>query len=253
VFYWSRKNGTRRCLAFGILVLVMIGCDEPTTDVQQSQASVITWGTTGIMYVSSHDNLRMLRNFLSYLGRGHDGGVDIRILYTMECDPRTHQERCWLVSDIERLDPFFNMIAEIGSIEFVRPSLVDLYDSDVVIADFCKGAGDEAEIEHIREYVESGRPTLVLAGNHCSLTPGKTSAAAANEVLSPLGLTFSTLDPRDPTVMQVPEEHRTGLLGNVSSVWIWRVVPQSITRNFEPVLESDLGVLAAIGTFEWVQ
>ncbi len=247
---WS-PGGTRRrprCLPVLIVAVLLVGaCSSPGGPAAQDSTTVITWGSTGIIYESQHDNLRMMRNFLAALGAGHAVEGDLRILYSSACDPRTDPGLCQLAAEFATLEPFFEMIAGLGTIHFAMPSTVALDEYSLAILDFCHGAGHPSQTPIITTYLQSGGRALILGDNFCYPLgqTGPSSAAIAGTIVGPLGITFTDLDPAEPDPLTVSLQDRTGLLVDVATVDVWRVAPQVIAHTFEPVLESRLGVLAA--------
>ena len=208
------------------------------------QPAIITWGSVGVIYESDHDNLQMIQNFLRYLGNGKEIDSKIKILYTDNCDPRLSPNYCQLTSNFERLEPFFTMISEIGTIDFANISSVSTDNYSVVIADFCSSLSTASEIIVLKDFLEHGGHALILADNFCK-TGDQYTAAIANSVLEPFGIRYTELD-EFYAPLQIPEANQSCLLENVNTVDIFRVTPQVIDHSFKAILESPDGIFAAM-------
>lgn len=232
-----------------LLAATACGDADVTAPGAAEDGIAITWGSTGIIFTSQNDNLRLIRNYLVHLGQDRQIGSETRILYTFPCDPRTDPGLCQLASDFATLEPFFEVVEEVGTVEFGTMSETARDEYSLVIADFCHGLRTAERRALIAPYLAAGGRALLLADNFCFPNQQTSSAAAANTVLEPLGVHFTDLDPADRTPLDVSSQGGTELLEGVDSLFIFRVVPQEIEDPFQAVLESNLGVLSAVARF----
>jgi len=152
------------------------------------------------------------------------------ILWIADCDPRTDAAGC-LAGNVQ---PFFDMVATLGTIEFKPLSLVDPLAYDVVVADFCGPVSPE----QVATMLGDGGRLLVLGDYWCETSQG-VSAEVANRVLEHLGTRF------DGDVLYnhdflVADDKQVGLLEGVTTVDAWGVALQEHIAPF----------VAAIGSFD---
>jgi hypothetical protein len=215
-------------------------------------STLITWGSTGVIYGPQPGNLQLLDNVLGELEAGVTGERAGKLLYTSACDPRQDPNFCATSGDWSDLEGFFATVARHGELEFRAISAVQPASYAMVILDVCSafsswgGLADTSreDAEAMRSYIRHGGRTLVLADNFCG-EEGKMSAQRANEILGGLGVRFLDLDPPEPEYHEVPAAESVGLLAGVESVEIFRTVPQAIEPPFEPILDTVNGVLLA--------
>ena len=185
------------------------------------------------------DDYVLVRNILQHLS-GKASGV--RILYTDSCDPRTDPDVCY-VGGLEYLQPFYDMIASIGTITYADMASVQRADFDVVIADFCSLPNQEYDL--LKSYLTSGGPAMVLGDNFCYTDYGST-ASLANAVIGDLGVTFLDYELYEYGRLEVAPSDQVGLLTGVSNLGLWRLTPLYITSAFSPVVTWNDNVLYAI-------
>jgi len=222
-----------------------------------TRGGIVTWGNTMMKFSGSSafrtllgddggatDDYILARNMLQHLS-GKTSNV--RILYTDTCDPRTDPEVCH-VGGLEYLQPFYDMIATIGTITYGDMASVQLADFDVLIADFCSLPSQEYDM--LKSYLSSGGPAMVLADNFC-VADEYSTAYLANTVMHDLGVTFSDYELIEYERFQIPNSDQVGLLTGVSNLSLWRLTPQFIIYDFVPVATWDGNVLYTIheGTF----
>jgi len=219
--------------------------------------SVVVWGNTSMVFNGSSafrrllgdsgggtDDYVLVRNILRHLANKTSG---VRILYTDTCDPRTDLNLCRISSSMDFLQPFYDMIATIGTITYGDMSLAHLSDYDVVIANVCYLPSSDYPV--LRSYLSTGGSAMILADNFC--VPGSSSSAAlANTVVADFGVTFSNDELYERGRLQIPSAARTGLLAGVSNLNMWRTAPQLISEGFVPIVTFDTAsnhyVLSAI-------
>ena len=80
-------------------------------------------------------------------------------------------------------------------------------------------------------------------------TRGKRSADVANRVLEPFGIRYASEDTFRSEPLVIPPAARTGVLEGVASLHVTRVLQQEIHHTFEPIVELDLGAIAATAWF----
>jgi len=255
----GRGRGWLAAIALTALLLVPglpAGCgggrgDGEPADPPPAVAKIATWGRVYLDALDSFfgvtheaDNVALLGNLLAELARGRGTPGEHRILYGRSCDPRTDPGLCGFGLDLEDLDDFYAMIAQLGTIEYATPgSGVTLSDYSVVILDFCVGLLP-AEEALVTAYLRSGGRLLVCAQTSCFASP-----SAANEFLKPYGIEFTSLDPATEYV-DIPPAERTGLLEGVTRVYVFRMTPHVTSSEYVEVLASTDGTLAAIATFD---
>jgi hypothetical protein len=161
-------------------------------------------------------------------GDGDPGGL--RILWIDDCDPREDAIGC-LAGNVQ---PFFTMVAELGTIEFKPLSLVDPLAYDVVVADFC----GPVSATQVATMLGDGARVLVLGDYWCE-TPMGVSAERANELLTRIGARF-TGDVIYNHNFLVATAKQVGLLEGVPALDAWGVALQDHLPSFE----------AAVGTIE---
>jgi hypothetical protein len=223
--------------------------DEP---MPYSSGTLITWGSTGVIYGPEAGNLRLLDNVLGELEASVTDERAGRILYTSACDPRESPTFCAASSDWSDLEGFFATVARHGEIDFQPISVVQPASYAMVILDACSAFGGWADLagsarkdaEVMRSYIRGGGSALVLADNFCG-DGVESSAQRANEILDGLGVRFLDVDPPEPKLHPVASVERVGLLAGVEEVDIFRTVPQTLEPPFEPILSTVNGVLMA--------
>ena len=126
----------------------------------------------------------------------------IRVLWTDDCDPRTDPEFCSLTGSEERmheiLGEFDNTLAGVNatmdvSFDF---SYEDLFDYDVVIANFCSPLlRDDTRRQMIADYVTGGGSVIVMGDSFCGGSSGM-SWKVANEITEEFGIQYIGRDER---------------------------------------------------------
>ncbi|MFO7561886.1 MAG: hypothetical protein R6X02_04540 [Enhygromyxa sp.] len=219
-------------------------------------ARVVVWGKTGI----PTRNLEMVENVFLYLagveavgdgdgdgdatgdgdgdatgdgdgdatGDGDgDGdpepGGSLLILWIDDCDPREDPAGC-LAGNVQ---PFFDMVATLGTIEFKPLSLVDPLAYDVVVADFCGPVSPE----QVATMLGDGAHVLVLGDYWCESAAGL-SAERANELLEHLGTRFDG-DVLYNHQFLVAASKQVGLLEGVPVIDAWGVALQEHIDPFQ--------------------
>jgi hypothetical protein len=127
------------------------------------------------------------------------------------------------------VQPFFDMVAGIGTIEFKTLSQVDPLAYDVVIADFCGPVAPE----QIATILGEGAGVMVLGDWWCETQAG-VSAELANGLLEHLGARF-TGDVLNNHSFLVPDSKQFGLLDGVTVIDAWGVALQ---HSIDPFVES---------------
>jgi hypothetical protein len=204
-------------------------------------STIITWGSTSLMYRDEPGNLRLLDNVLTDLESG-TSERGRRILYTSACDPRVSVDACRR-GPLETLRGFFDTVARHGEIDFMRASSVALEDYAAVIFDACTSPAEDDVV--MQSYLYEGARVLILADRFCGWDD-QLSANRVNQLLGGLGIRFLE-EPagNPPRFYEVPLAARSGLLENVDVLDIFRTVPQELEERFEPVMEAPAGVLMA--------
>ncbi len=193
-------------------------------------ARVVVWGKTGI----PTRNLAMIENALVDLaGDGDPNPGSMNILWIDDCDPREDPAGC-LAGNVQ---PFFDMVATLGSIEFKPLSLVDPLAYDVVVADFC----GPVSVEQVATMLGDGAHVLVLGDYWCE-SPSGISAELANGLLEHFGTRFDG-DVLYNHEFLVADQKQVGLLEGVSVVDAWGVALQVHTEPFESALGTFDGAL----------
>jgi hypothetical protein len=216
---------------------------------------IVTWGNTMMKFSGSAafralledyggdtDDYILVRNILKHLA---GKSSDVRILYTDTCDPRTDPDVC-LIGGLEYLQPFYDMIAGIGTITYTDIASAQLADFDVVIADFCSLPSQAYDV--LRSYLSSGGPAVVLGDNFCWLGGEFSSADLANSVIGDFGVSFSAYELYEYERLWIAPSEQVGLLSGVSNLSLWRIAPQYISGNFVPIATWNDEVLYTIRT-----
>jgi hypothetical protein len=203
---------------------------------------IVTWGNTMMKFTGSAafrvlledfggdtDDYILVRNILQQLS---GKSSNVRILYTDTCDPRTDPDVC-LVGGLEYLQPFYDMIASIGTITYADIATVQLADFDVVIADFCSLPSQDYDL--LRSYLSSGGPAMVLGDNFCWPGGFSSSADLANSVIASLGVFFLNYELYEYERLLIAPSEQVGLLSGVSNLSLWRIAPQYISEGFVPI------------------
>jgi hypothetical protein len=221
---------------------------------QTDGGMLAAYGTTGILHSTAScnakdvecDNLQLTRNMFECLGSGRTRDGRIAILYASDCDPRFDEQHCYH-EDWSEIAPFFDLIDEIGYIDFAFPSApASLHDYSLVIADLCRAwAPLTPERETLAAYARDGGRLLVLGDNFCAPAGGK-SASFANLILEEFGTSFTTEDPAADVPLVIPDDRQLGLLEGVGQLLVWRVTPQRADTAFATVFASELGPLLTI-------
>ena len=242
-----------------VILAGALGCDRtspsgPTTAppaVDQAwQARVITWGFTGVYFLYSeagttplpaYDNLVMLCNFVRRLAAGRASPGSLRILYTTrrpQAEITDPQNRAWY-------GPFLDAVASLGTVEFALPSRVEVSLYNVVIYDPCELLERERERGIVQQYLNRGGAVLVLGDNSCHVS-GTPTTQIANQLLSGLGISFTSGDPKTRDPLSIPVEQQTGVFEGVAQVSVFRVAPQVVSGNAAALLKDGGNILAAI-------
>ena len=242
-----------------VILAGALGCDRtipsgPTTaplSVDQAwQARVITWGFTGVYFLyaeagttplPAYDNLVMLRNFVRRLAEGRASLGSLRILYTTrrpQAEITDPQNRAWY-------GPFLNVMAPLGALEFALPSRVEISSYNVVVYDPCELLERERERDIVQQYLNRGGSVLVLGDNSCHVS-GTPTGQIANQLLSGLGISFTSEDPKTRDPLRIPVNQQTGVLEGVTQVSVFRVAPQVVSGNAAALLKDGGNILAAI-------
>jgi hypothetical protein len=234
-------------------ILLAVGCGgggddplptpAPTPTPVPKRVALVSYGYSGMLWAGSlgHtcDDIRMYKNILQTLAQRQTG---IRVLYATDsaCDPRTSSNYCQLVADPTLLQPFFNMINSIGSIEFKAYTSVDPYAYDVVILDCCR-----TNLTTIRDsvlrYINTAHGGIWVVGSNSCYRSGTASAQLANSIVQDYGMRFGTEDPVDRTCHSIPADKNTGILKDVASIEFFRLVPQTVTSPARSVIENGAG------------
>ena len=203
---------------------------------------VVTWGSTGFQFRA--DQVPFIGRVLAYLTEARQVGGVTRILYTWGCDPRTDAHLCLISDDPTQVQPFLDMLAQAGEVDFRQPSESDLSQYSAVFADF---SGLEAAGEaRISDYIQARGRVLVVGDRATATSDHVFSAVRATTVTESLGLRYSTQDPSAHDILTIAPEDQVGLLEGVSSIDTFRMVPQLIDHSFEPVMTMGNGdVLSA--------
>lgn len=152
-----------------------------------SESRLIAWGKSGIPTT----NLAMHANAYAYLAGIAPGEAQLTILWVSDCDPRTDALGC-LAGNVQ---PYFDMIAGIGTVEFQLLDAVDPAAYDVIVVDFCEPVDGDA----IASLLATGASVLALGDRFCTIAGG--DAAAGVTSLDAWGVTLQ--DTIDPVVAQV--------------------------------------------------
>jgi hypothetical protein len=228
-----------------------ISARVPHPECPQTDSGVVAaYGRTGLMLANATcenlgvecDNMQLTRNLLECLGSGRERDGRIAVLYASACDPRFDEDTCQY-GDFSELAPFFELVEEIGYVDFAYPTRTpSLHDYSVVIADMCREAGPlTAEREAMLRYAHEGGRLLVLGDDFCD-----TSAELANLMLEELGTSFTAEDPAIEEPLFIPDDRQVGLLEGVQQLLIWRTTPQDDDTAFTVVVGADHGPLLTI-------
>ncbi len=125
----------------------------------------------------------------------------IRILWLDRCDPRTDPNFCHISKDGKEFEQFYGVILEMNAtLTYKLPSSVaDLSSYDVVVADFCGPAANDAVIQILKDYVQAGGSVVVMGDEFCQgAGPVNGNWASSGQAASLLtkswGITFTTDD-----------------------------------------------------------
>jgi hypothetical protein len=215
----------------------------PTPTPIPKRPVLVSWGSFGVLWAGSSstpcDEIRMFKNILTSLAQRQTG---VRVLYADDsaCDPRTSANYCQITSDPAKLQPFFNMINSIGSIEFKKYSSVDPYAYDVVILDCCHTSLTSIT-PAVTNYINTAHGGMWVVGSNACLRGGTSSAQLANSVIQAYGMSFTALDPGTRECLTVPADRRTGILQDVTSIDPFRVAPQTVVSPARSLLENASG------------
>ncbi|MFV8753278.1 hypothetical protein ACNOYE_22240 [Nannocystaceae bacterium ST9] len=184
-----------------------------------SESRLVVWGKSGVPTT----NLAMLSNIYYHLAGVAPGEGPLTILWVADCDPRIDAAGC-LAGNVQ---PFFDMVDVVGTIEFKPLAAVDPTAYDVIVVDFC----EVVEGESIATLLAEGAGVLALGDPFCT-TPAGTSAALANATLGHFGVRFVEHEvyAHDFTV---PIEAQVGLLAGVTSLDAWGV---ALHETIDPVV-----------------
>lgn len=252
----KRLFGARRCrLALLPLAATLFvgGCADsgpdatptptPTPTPVPKRVALVSYGYTGMLWAgslsSSCDEIRMYKNILTTLARRETG---VRVLYAGDspCDPRTDPDYCRLVSDPARLQPFFNMINSIGSIEFKAFSSVDPFAYDVVILDCCRTSLTTIR-DRVLNYVNTAHGGIWVVGSNSCYRSGTPSSQLANSIVQDYGIRMTTEDPMTRGCHALTAAEQTGILTGVASIEFFRMAPMDVTSPARSVLQNDAG------------
>ncbi|MEK9505689.1 Ig-like domain-containing protein [Gaopeijia maritima] len=218
--------------------------------VDSGAGAIIAWGVA-LEYGFNSQEEAVSRNVFRFLT---GGATDSRMLFTRGCDPRVDSKHCYLVSDLETLDPFYDVVDEFGTLEYRDPlAVTDFTDYDVIFAPHCAPfVGDQSDRAEVHEKLEAavraGVRVFVSGESACSYG-GVDTTVLANEFLEPLGVRFTDLDPRVPEE-PVPEERRVGFLEGVSTFTPWRMAPLILdSGDWRVGAEASTGVVSYVRSF----
>jgi hypothetical protein len=194
---------------------------EPWPEQQpfSSESRLVTWGKSGIPTT----NLALHANAYAYLAGIMPGEAQLAILWIADCDPRTDPLGC-LAGNVQ---PYFDMVTGIGTVEFQPLDSVDPSAYDVVVADFCGPLDGDA----IASLLASGVGVLALGDNFCMIE-GSSSAERANATLAEFGVRFVDHELYNHA-FTVPAEAQNELLAGVTSLDAWGVALQ---ETIDPVV-----------------
>lgn len=162
------------------------------------------------------------------------GSVDpLRLLWVATCDPRLDPTGCFAGN----LAPYFEMVAEIGTIDFEPLSQVDPRAYDVVIADFC---GPIRPTE-VRDMLAEGAHVLVLGDLWCSTSEGR-SADLANALLVHLGTRFNGMELHNDDFL-VPERDQVGVLAGIDTLVARGLALQTVGPEFTALAGPTAGAV----------
>ncbi|MCX4247959.1 hypothetical protein [Paraliomyxa miuraensis] len=193
------------------------------------ESRLSAWGKSGIPTV----NLELMANVFHDLAGVAPGEGPLTILWIADCDPRIDAEGCG-VGDVQ---PFFDLVDSLGTIDFMPPEATDPFAYDVVVADFCEPIDGEV----VTVLLEVGMGVLALGDRSCS-TPTGTSAKLANDVIAHFGLRFGSQTLDDPRFL-VPPEAQSDLLEGIVSIVASHVSLQETLDPAFVVVEAADGVL----------
>lgn len=214
---------------------------------EQTDARLVTVGTTGLEYrhlldeLRLGDNLDFITNALAWLSEGRGTPGSYTFLYTDPCDPRAAPDACRVTDDLADLRPFYDAVAQLGELTYGMPTdQDDLGQYSAIVLNFCTGLSQD-NLDAVYTFLEHGGGVLVAASNFCGGT------SRVNAFLGPLGIAFTELDPMERDYLFIRDEEQQGLLHGVSVFFTFRWAPQVIEPGspFLPVVTSNDGVLAA--------
>lgn len=184
-----------------------------------SESRLIAWGKSGIPTT----NLAMHANAYAYLAGIAPGEAQLAILWVADCDPRSDALGC-LAGNVQ---PYFDMIAGIGTVEFQLLDAVDPAAYDVIVVDFCEPVDGDA----IASLLAAGVGVLALGDRFCTIE-GSDAAARANATLAHFGVRFIEHELYNHA-LTVPVESQTDILAGVTSLDAWGVTLQ---ETIDPVV-----------------
>ena len=189
-----------------------------------AESRLVVWGKSGI----PTSNPTMLTNVFYYLAAVTPGEAQLSILWVGNCDPRTDAQGC-LAGNVQ---PFFDLVDGLGTIEFKTLNTVDPAAYDLVIADFCS----EVDGQQIATLLADGAGVLAMGDGFC-LLQGRSSAEVANDTLAHFGVRFSD-DQLFSHDFTIPVDKQVDLLAEVPSLDAWGVSLQESVGPIEVAAET---------------
>lgn len=184
-----------------------------------SESRLVAWGKSGLPTT----NLAMHANAYYWLAGVAPGEGPLAILWIADCDPRTDPQGC-LAGNVQ---PFFDMVAGVGTIEFRPLEVVDPSAYDLIVADFCEAVDGDA----IATLLAEGHGVMALGDPFC-VQAGSTGAARANATLAHFGTRFVD-DELYNHAFTVPADAQAGLLAGVPSLDAWGL---ALHETIDPVV-----------------
>lgn len=194
-----------------------------------AESRLVVWGHSGIPTT----NLQLLANTFYALAGVAPGQRPLTILWIADCDPRIDADGC-MAGDVQ---PFFDMVDGLGTIELASPAMLEPSDYDVVVADFC-GPVDGLQIAAL---LAVGEGVLAMGDRQCATSTGS-SAKVANETIAHFGARFISRELQDQR-FAVPAEQQVGLLEGVTSLDVAGVSLQETMDPAVAVVETPDGAL----------
>lgn len=183
-----------------------------------SESRLIAWGKSGIPTT----NLAMHANAYAYLAGIMPGEAQLAILWVGDCDPRSDALGC-LAGNVQ---PYFDMLAPLGTVDFQLLDAVDPSAYDVIVVDFCEPVDGDA----LASLLATGVGLLALGDRFC-MVEGSSSAARADDVLAHFGMRFGDHELYNHA-LAVPADSQTDVLAGVTSLDAWGVTLQ---ESIDPV------------------